>query len=79
MWYRNRVWIHYIKNVIAADISSAVFLVSYTKRIGLSKEYAATLEIFDLQRYKVIRQAAKVRSALSEKRNKPFIFVACKN
>ena len=79
MWYKNRVWIHYVKNVIAADMTSAIFLASYLRRVGISKEYTSSLEIFDLQKYKVIKNAAKVRNALREKKSTPFIFVACKN
>ncbi len=79
MWYKNRVWIHYVKNIIAADMHSAIFLASYLRRIGISNEYKATLEVFDLQKYKVIRNASKIRGSLREKLNTPFIFMACKN
>ncbi len=79
MWNRDRVWMHYVKNIVAADMSSAVFLASYLRRIGITRDYAATLEVYDLQRYRVIRNTLKVKVALKEKRNKPFIFVAGKN
>lgn len=79
MWYRDRVWIQYEKNIGATDTVSARFLERYMRRMSISKEYAATLEIFDLQQYRVIKQAAKVKNALREKIKLPFIFVACKN
>jgi len=79
MWYRNRVWIHYVKNIVAADMNSAVFLASWLRRITIKKEHLSTLEIYDLQRYKVIRNTAKMKGSLREKMNKPFIFMACKN
>jgi hypothetical protein len=79
MWYRNRVWMHYVKNIIAADMNSAVFLASYIRRVSINKDYASSLEIFDLQKYKVIRNAAKITGSLRDKRNQPFIFIACKN
>lgn len=79
MWYRKRVWIQYLKSIGATDSSSARFLERYIQRISISKEYAAALEIFDLQQYKVIKKSAKVKDALREKIKMPFIFVACKN
>ncbi len=79
MWYKNRVWIHYVKNIIAADMGSAIFLASYLRRVGMNKEYVSALEIFDLQKYKVVKSAAKISSTLREKKNTPFIFIACKN
>lgn len=79
MWYRDRVWIQYLKNIGATDSSSAKFLELYLKRISISKEYMPTLEIFDLQQYKVIKNTAKIKNALREKIKTPFIFVSCKN
>jgi hypothetical protein len=79
MWYKNRVWIHYIKNIVAADVASAVFLASYIKQVGEEKEYLSTIEIYDLQKYRVIRDTKKIRASIREKLNKPFIFIASKN
>lgn len=81
MWYRkkDRVWIQYLKNIMATDSSSAQFLERYTKRMSMTKEHVGALEIFDLQQYRVVRAATKVKDALREKGRKPFIFVACKN
>jgi hypothetical protein len=79
MWYKNRVWIHYIKNIVAADVASAVFLASYIKQVGEEKEYLSTIEIYDLQKYRVIRDSKKIQASIREKLNKPFIFIASKN
>ena len=79
MWHGNKVWLHYVKNIIAADVSSAVFLASFLRYIELSKNHASSIEIVDLQKYKVIRQDTKVRSALRERVNIPFVFVVGKN
>lgn len=79
MWYRNRIWNQYLKNIGATDRMSARFLERYLQRIGITKDYASVLEIFDLQQYKVIKKSAKVKDALREKIKMPFIFVACKN
>ncbi len=79
MWNRDRVWNRYVKNIIAADLSTAIFLKAYIKRVDINKEYVSSVEIFDLQQYIVISKAAKVRGVLRDKLNKPFIFVSCKN
>lgn len=79
MWYRNRVWLRYIKNILAADKPSAEFLADYIRRLRNSKETVASIEIYDLQRYRVIRNAAKLNGSLREKVNKPFVFVSSKN
>ncbi len=79
MWHKDHVWLHYVKNIIAADIHSAVFLASYLRYSALNKGYIPTLEIIDLQKYKVIKHSAKVSSALRSRVNIPFVFVVCKN
>jgi len=79
MWKGNNVWLHYVKNIIAADVSSAVFLASYLRHASISKNYADALEVIDLQKYKVIRQPSKVRQALRDRINVPFVFVTGKN
>ena len=79
MWNGNNVWLHYVKNIIAADISSAVFLASYLRYTGISKDYVCALEIIDIQKYKMIKRADKVRMALNERMSLPFVFVVGKN
>ena len=79
MWRQDNLWLHYVKNIIAADLTSAVFLASYLRRMQINKAYASSLEIIDLQKYKVIRQENKIKAALRERVNIPFVFVACKN
>ncbi len=79
MWRGNTVWLHYVKNIIAADVPSAVFLASYLRHTGISKDYAASLEVIDLQRYKVVSHPPKVRQALRDRLHIPFVFVVGKN
>jgi hypothetical protein len=79
MWRGNHVWLHYVKNIIAADIHSAIFLASYLRYTGLTYDYASSLEIIDLQKYKIIKKTKKVRIALQERINLPFVFVIGKN
>jgi hypothetical protein len=79
MWYGNKVWLHYVKNIIAADLSSAVFLASYLRHTSITKDYTASLEIIDLQKYKIITQPAKVRRSIKDRMHIPFVFVVGKN
>jgi hypothetical protein len=79
MRHKNHVWLHYVKNIIAADVPSAVFLASYMRYNHISKNYASAVEIIDLQKYKVIRQAPKVRAALRDRIRVPFVFMVGKN
>ena len=60
---------------MATDLVSAVLLLGYLRFVAVKKPAGHCLEIVDLQRYKVIRKAAKVRQALKEKRGEPFVFV----
>ena len=76
---KNKVWIHYVKNIIAADVPSAVFLASYLRYSDIKKDYVSALEIFDLQKYKLITKPIKVRIALRERMHIPFLFLVGKN
>ncbi len=79
MWQGQNTWIHYVKNIIAADISSAIFLASFLRRSNMNKSYLTHLEVIDLQRYKLITKTNKVRAALNESASTPFIFFVGKN
>jgi len=79
MEHGNKVWMHYVKNIIAADVPSAVFLASYLRYSVIRKDYASFLEVIDLQKYKVIKKRDKVRVALGNRVNVPFVFVVGKN
>ena len=76
---QNKVWLHYVKNIIAADVSSAVFLASYLRYTEINHDYASGFEIIDLQKYKIITRPSKIRQAMKEDLKTPFIFVAGKN
>lgn len=80
MWSgQDKVWVHYVKHIIAADIDSAAMLGIYIRQMSLTKSYIPYLEVIDLQKYKLIKDKDKVRKALNERGNMPFIFIACKN
>lgn len=75
----DQAWLHYVNNIIAADVYSAVFLGSYMRHMRIYKSDAAYLEVFDLQKYQVISKEQKVRQAIKDRSNVPFVFVTGKN
>ena len=80
MWQgQDKTWLHYVKDIIAADVYSAVFLASYLRQTSIKRSYIPALEVIDLQKYKVIKDVRKVRAALKERLNIPFVFVVGKN
>jgi len=80
MWgKKDKVWMHYVHDIIATDVASGVFLAHFIKQSRIRKSYVSALEVVDLQRYKVIRKTQKVLSALSDISSSSFVFVVCKN
>ncbi|XZF16508.1 hypothetical protein ACTHGU_10230 [Chitinophagaceae bacterium MMS25-I14] len=80
MWQgQDKTWMHYLNDIIASDVYSAVFLSTYMKHSRLTRQYMNFLEVIDLQKYKVISRMPKVRIALKNRGETPFIFVVGKN
>lgn len=79
MWQGENTWLHYVKNIIAADVSSAVFLATFLRHNNYNKRYAAALEVIDLQKYKILKKEHKVRAALADRTSVPFVFFVGKN
>ena len=70
---------HYLHDIIAADVASGVFLSQFLRRLRVTRSFAGAMEIIDLQRYKVIKKPAKVLSAIQELKNESFVFLIGKN
>lgn len=77
--YSEPVWEKYSANIIATNVSSAVFLATFLSYMSSSHDYASAIEVIDLQRYKLVSRQQKVRMLLRERAHKPFIFVVGKN
>ena len=75
----NKVWMHYLNDIIAADVASAVFLSTFMRTAVRGKSNAIYHEVADLQRYKLLRSPKKVRSVLARREHVPFVFVLSKN
>lgn len=80
MWGEgDKVWLHYRKDILAADMPAAQFLATYLKHSSIKWLHVPCLEVADLQRYKLIKKERKVRQALIDRADIPFIFVVGKN
>lgn len=80
MWGgQQKTWIHYRRDIISADINTAIFLSGYLRHISIHKLHAANYEVADLQRYKLIKEPKKVNAALKERAAIPFVFFCSKN
>ena len=80
MWFNNKhIWLHYTKNIIAADEISANFLARYLHFVSIYRAHLSVMEVIDLQKYKVIKQQKKVRTAVKQRLHLPFIFLSCNN
>lgn len=81
MWDKkqDKVWINYRSDIIAADTTSGSFLAKYLRFTLLNRSHISTLEVIDLQKYKVIKGEKRVRSAIRERLDIPFVFLSCNN
>ena len=76
---QDRIWRHYLNDIIAADVAAAEFLYAYLHLSVLQACYTRFLEVADLQRYTFIRRESKVRRAIARRASEPFVFVIGKN
>ncbi len=76
---QNKLWMHYLNGIVAADLYSAVFLSSWLRHAVLTRHYTNFLEVADLQKYKLITRNPDVLIAIRRKGNVPFVFVVGKN
>jgi len=75
----NKVWFQFRKDIIASDIQEGAFLADYLRFLAVTRTYIHTIEVADLQRYKMLKQPQKVKNALTGSFDMPFIFPLHKN
>ncbi len=76
---RNKLWMHYLNGIVAADLYSAVFLSSWLRHAVMTRHYTNFLEVVDLQKYKLINKNPDVLIAIRNRAAIPFVFVVGKN
>lgn len=81
MWSsrEDKIWMHYLNDIIASDVPSAVFLSTFMRHVMRNHSYSAYHEVADLQKYKLHRSSRKVRVAMANRLREPFVFVLSKN
>ena len=75
----NKVWIHFRTDILATGWQEGDYLAQYIRTSAISKSYLTSLEVIDLQRYKIITRKVKVKVALNERIHTPFVFAVGKN
>ena len=70
---------HYLHDILAADLSSGVFLAHFQRQLRITRNYINSLEIMDLQRYKVVSKPSKVKVYIRNADESSFVFVVGKN
>jgi len=76
---RGKNWLYYIKDIIAANVPSAVFLASYMRTIDFYAHFYSSVEILDLQKNIIIKEGNKLKTAIDKRAGLPFVFVVGKN
>lgn len=80
MWGgKDKLWTHYTKGILAADIASGRFMLGFMRMQSIHRAYLDVLEVADLQKYKVIKSPKKIKTYIIERANIPFVFFYCKN
>jgi hypothetical protein len=80
MWSgSNKVWLQHRKDIMAAETADGKFLADYLRFMTLNRSYISNIEVVDLQRYRVIKEQNKVRIALAQRIDVPFVFIIGKN
>ncbi len=75
----DKVWMHYLNGIIAADLYSAVLLSSWLRQAVMTRHYTSFLEVIDLQKYKLINRNPDVLISIRNRGSIPFVFVVGKN
>lgn len=80
MWQgQHKAWLQFRMDILATDIASGVFLSDYLRHVSIHDIHTHSLEIADLQRYKLLKKPQKVKIMLRDRVYVPFIFVFGKN
>ena len=70
---------HYIHDIIAGDLSSAVFLASFLRRTANNFSWAGAFEVADLPKYWHVTQSDRVYAAIKSRQDIPCVFILGKN
>jgi len=70
----NKTWFHYVKDIIASDLTSAVLLTSYLRKALQYKTYVSALDVIEWNGHQMQPNTAPIRFE-----NMPPVLVFGKN
>ena len=79
MWEKQQSWFRYFRHVDAVDFDSALQLALFLRKTTINRSHAQSLTVLDMNNYRVVDKPNKVRAALAEHRNTPFVFFVGRN
>ncbi len=75
MWNHHHTWYSYPPDILVTSDEEGRFLTRFLKECLLKRNHLVTMEIVDLQSYRLIRNPGKIQSFLMEKNKDPFQFL----
>ena len=69
---------HAISNSVAFEHEVNV-LVNILFKVETMQQFCIANEVIDVNRYKIITKPLLVQKAIYQRKNKPFVFINCKN
>ncbi len=78
--HQEKIWYQFEQDIIAVSEFQALALLSFLRKIQGNDGCYSAMEIYDLQRYKVIKHKNHIRNMLHlAPQDRIFIFPVCKN
>ncbi len=75
-----RTWYQFEREVLAVNEQAALYLLAFLRQAQRQELHISTIEVFDLHRYKLIKEPRFVRNILHMRSHDlVFIFPVCKN
>lgn len=78
--HQEQIWYQFEQDILAVNESSALTLLAFLRKMEGDNGCYQSMEVYDLQRYKVIKKPKQVRNMLHlSPQDRIFIFPVCIN
>jgi len=78
--HQEQIWYQFEQDILAVNEFSALALLAFLRKMQGDNGYYLSMEVYDLQRYKLIKNQKQVRNMLHlAPQDRIFIFPVCKN
>jgi len=78
--HQEQIWYQFEQDILAVNESSALALLAFLRKIQSDSSYYLSMEVYDLQRYKLIKNPKQVSNMMHlAAQDRIFIFPVCKN